>query len=412
MERRRQIHTHPTAAVQIQRKHHHQSAVSHQRLVYYGLPALIIVIIIVAYLVIEPDEESTASSSSVSSSPPLLLWSSASSLPASTSSSCSPLNVWFDADRHCQLLQCSESVLGGEYASVNISIFQSHYIMAAVGLIDSLYQDQHQPQQKAHPHYLLMGLATGHIATIIQHTFHAALDIIEPDPLIVKIAEAYFSFKAQGSIQIQHPASYLANIHYSATDNICQQQAAYTVIIVDIVAVDVDAELLTLSLYSQAALKSFRCLLAAEGVLVLNLLYSSSASSSSPSLYQTLLQVFPHIRVFRDGGSTDQVNQLIFFASQHPINFNLSRIETLRESSAAESDGGRDADSEAADGQLLTHRYQTKIWKKMHTQWELPQHDIDKKNSSDRIYCQSPDTQSHDSSRSFCLILSLCMSWV
>lgn len=159
---------------------------------------------------------------------------------------------------------------------------------------------------------LLVGQGAGHMAMALRDGHGIVTDTIELDPAVDDAATNYFGFSGTGR-------RLLGDARYT----IRHLQGPYDLIIHDCFTGGAEpAHLLTVE-----ALSQLRGLLAENGMLALNFVAFADAGRNAAlaSVARTLLQVFPHLRVFASEPGSD-FNDFIFLAAGQPIALSSERL--------------------------------------------------------------------------------------
>ncbi|KAF9166918.1 hypothetical protein DFQ26_006445 [Actinomortierella ambigua] len=205
-------------------------------------------------------------------------------------------------DLHIRVMRAGHSLIGGIYIETGDSIFGSFYIPEAVRLIKG--------RQKTYPEMALqIGLGVG-VASGSLTRQGVLVDVVEIDPVVADYARQYFGWPKPHQLFIQDGRQFIEQA----------PSAKYDYVIHDVFT----GGGVPPSLFSVEALLEIQRILKPDGILALNMVGSEHPDKSMAlnSVRKTLLAVFPFVVAYKeDASSGDAYQNLVFFASPNPIEF-------------------------------------------------------------------------------------------
>lgn len=264
------------------------------------------------------------------------------------------------------------SVLGGRYTCANCvpdSIFAEFHIQEAVRLTGKGIDGGKNGRT------LCIGLGVGVVANAMR-TLGCDVDVVEIDAVVTNFATRYFGLKGVRTF-VQDGVRYLQN-----TD-----RGLYDFVVHDVFT----GGAVPVQLYTMGVWRNTRRVMRDNGVLAVNFVgaldRNSAAAGAVALIYDRLLKVFGHVRMFSDGLGSSTHN-IVFFASatedgvkfRKPIekdflgsDMRRTALEEFEQFEVSrESLGGQLQDVEGSDwllhmGQWNTSRSHVRLMRQLHT---------------------------------------------
>ncbi|HMI85678.1 MAG TPA: fused MFS/spermidine synthase [Polyangiaceae bacterium] len=204
-----------------------------------------------------------------------------------------------DSKRGVRLLRADHSIIGAQWISDRSSAFSFLHLLETVWLLRPAAAD-----------VLQIGLGIGSLG-MSPGAHGRTVDVVEIDPAVVRFAQKYFGFATRGEIHVEDARTYLRR-----TDR------RYDLIVHDTFTGGSTPE----HLLSVEVIQQIKRILRPGGALALNFVgYQIGPNAEAAwAVGRTLRAVFPNVRIFRDGaddGPTDEPQNLVFFASDGPLEF-------------------------------------------------------------------------------------------
>ncbi|OIO11861.1 MAG: hypothetical protein AUJ52_01455 [Elusimicrobia bacterium CG1_02_63_36] len=192
---------------------------------------------------------------------------------------------------------------------------------------------------------LLIGLGGGSLVGRLDRHYGVPVDVVEIDPVVVRLAKKWFGFRETGSLSVEDARTFLA-----------REGRGYDLIIGDAFSGDRHPA----HLYTVEAFRTMKSRLNSQGVFALNAIgYAKGPKAGMKrAIARTLKEVFTNVRAFPANQGVDPdrdpVN-MIFFASDGPVEFTRDPLSARRDLSwFYRSIRSRTLDLEAGEGELIT----------------------------------------------------------
>jgi hypothetical protein len=203
-----------------------------------------------------------------------------------------------------RLLRADHSLIGAQWEG-GVPAFEFVHVLESAVLA--------QPSAK---NALLIGLGIGSAAPyLIEQGIE--VDVVELDPGVVDLAREHFGFQTNGQMFVQDARTLLRTL-----------DTRYDIIVHDTFTGGATPE----HLLSLEVMQLLQLRLRPRGLLVLNLVGATQGevSAATRAVDRTIREAFPHVRLFRDGlpKTEGRLRNLVFFASQYPIDFDWSVAES------------------------------------------------------------------------------------
>lgn len=204
-------------------------------------------------------------------------------------------------DRNVRLMRMDHSIIGAQFKDTGAAGFAFLHIVEALRF--------------ARPHarsFLQIGLGAGSVPTALAR-HGIAFDVVEIDPVVVRMAEAHFGFRATGRVAVEDARTFLR------TD-----KKKYDVIVHDAFSGGSSPE----HLFSTELLGLITQRLVPGGLLVVNFVGFSQGAHTAATLAvnSTLKAQFLVVRAFRDSPPLvhpEDLSNIVFFASSSPVAFGI-----------------------------------------------------------------------------------------
>lgn len=209
-----------------------------------------------------------------------------------------------DYARNVRLLRSDHSIIGAAYTNSSESPFEYIDILESVRCI--------RPEATQ---VLQLGLGTGTLATALRR-HQSKVDVIEIDPNVVRFAADYFAFSGARDVVVDDARTWLRT-----------SRQKYDVVIHDTFTGGATPE----NLLSLEALTSVRLVLRPGGLLAMNFVgYTAGANAAATwAVARTVAATFKYVRLYRDDSSERGIANVIFFASDTPLEFGNKGVRDL-----------------------------------------------------------------------------------
>ncbi|HTV25512.1 MAG TPA: fused MFS/spermidine synthase [Polyangiaceae bacterium] len=213
------------------------------------------------------------------------------------------VEVLEDRARGLRYLRADHSIIGAHWLRDHSAAFAFLHVLEVLPLMRPAAKD-----------LLVIGLGTGALPTALAKSGIRA-DVVEIDPAVLRFAEQYFWFSPTGSAHVEDARTFIRNT-----------TAQYDLIVHDTFTGGATPD----HLLSVEVLHQLRARLRPGGVLALNMVgfQQGPHAAATAAIETTLRAAFPQVRAFRDSPlehRADQTNNIIFFASDAPLDFELER---------------------------------------------------------------------------------------
>jgi spermidine synthase len=152
---------------------------------------------------------------------------------------------------------------------------------------------------------LQIGLGTGAVPRLLAAA-GIRTDVVEIDGNVARAARDYFGFKGDGDLFIEDGRQFLR-----------RAERRYDFVIHDTFT----GGTVPFHLFSRQVFLDIRRILTEEGVLCLVFVgyFSGNDALGTRSIFRTLSEVFPHVRLVADPDNATEPSNLVFFASSRPF---------------------------------------------------------------------------------------------
>jgi SAM-dependent methyltransferase len=211
------------------------------------------------------------------------------------------VEVLEDKARGVRYLRADHSIIGAHWLRDQSSAFAFLHVLEVLPLMRPSAKD-----------LLVIGLGTGALPTALAKAGIRS-DVVEIDPAVARFAEKYFWFTPTGKTYVDDARTVIRNA-----------DSQYDLIVHDTFTGGATPD----HLLSVEVLHQLRRLLRPGGVLALNMVgfQQGPHAGATWAVERTLRAVFPLVRAFRDSPldhRADQTNNIIFFASDAPLEFEV-----------------------------------------------------------------------------------------
>ncbi|MBI1823092.1 MAG: fused MFS/spermidine synthase [Nitrospirae bacterium] len=182
-------------------------------------------------------------------------------------------------------------------------------------LIEEIIQTDRNKSERKSFHGAVIGLGGG-IIPEAEYKMGDAVDIVEIDPRIPEVAQAYFQFHPERFRLVLEDARHFLN----------ENREKYHYLVLDVFA----GESSPFYLLSRECFEQIKRSLTEDGILVINSigLFSGEGSDFTASINRTLHHTFPHQALFTTS-LKDNFSNYIFVASTKPLEYLTSDSEIL-----------------------------------------------------------------------------------
>ena len=205
-----------------------------------------------------------------------------------------------DENRGIRFLRSDHSILGATYVRDGSPGFGFVSVLEAIRFC--------RPAAKR---VLNIGLGSGAVPSALGR-LGMVVDVVEIDPGIVRFAQKHFDFAATGQVYAEDARAFLR-----------RTETRYDLIVHDTFTGGATPE----HLLSLEVLQRVHAVLRPGGVLALNFVgyYEGAPAEASYAVARTLRAVFRHVHAYRDSAPdpSEPVGNILFFASDAPIEFNI-----------------------------------------------------------------------------------------
>jgi SAM-dependent methyltransferase len=211
------------------------------------------------------------------------------------------VEVLEDKVRGVRYLRADHSIIGAHWLSDHSAAFAFLHVLEVLPIMRPSAKD-----------LLVIGLGTGALPTALAKAGIRS-DVVEIDPAVARFAEQYFWFTPTGKTYIEDARTF---IHHASSQ--------YDLIVHDTFTGGATPE----HLLSVEMLRQLHRTLRPGGVLALNMVgfQQGPHAGATWAVERTLQAEFPIVRAFRDSPldhRADQTNNIIFFASDASIDFDI-----------------------------------------------------------------------------------------
>jgi SAM-dependent methyltransferase len=226
------------------------------------------------------------------------------------------LEVIEDRNRGLRVLRADHSLLGARWNKDRTAAFSFLHILESIRFL-----------RPASGKILHVGLGIGSLPMALQRWGFES-DVVEIDPEVVRLARDHFDFSTTGRIYVEDGRALLQRL----------PAHSYDVIVHDTFTGGTTPE----HLLSLEVLTRIHDVLRPGGLLTLNFLGYQTGPSAEASwaVMRTLRTVFSNVLAFRDmppGELPDSVANLVFFASDEPLDFTIPSDATFENGVCAET---------------------------------------------------------------------------
>lgn len=212
-----------------------------------------------------------------------------------------------DAERNVRFLRMDHSIIGAQFRDTHAGGFAFQHIIETLRFARPSVQT-----------FLQIGLGAGSVPTALRQQGKIA-DVVEIDPVIVKMAEEHFGFGTMGKIVAEDARAFLR-----------KSVKTYGIIVHDTFSGGSSPE----HLFSREMLALIKLRLNPGGLLVLNFVGFSAGPNVEAALAvrNTMLAQFAHVHAFRDSPSRqplEELGNIVYFASDSPVVFDIPSDATF-----------------------------------------------------------------------------------